>query len=209
LKNKQKQTLMKSRTEQELDIITRMRGEVMSRKEPTGVNLFLVWGYPTVVVLLLEFASEILWNADWYVWLWAGIPLVGAPLMAYYVKEDYERVHHRTLEQNVVIQLWFFIGGACCLSGFTMGFAGVYEQCYCTFEGLLVGMGSFLTGVISRSRYMKVCGLIGSLLSFVCLFLQGSLWPCQLLLSAVIIIITLVIPGHMTRHYVIKAKREE
>ena len=34
-------------THKELDIIARMRGEVMGRKEPTGENLFLVWGYPT------------------------------------------------------------------------------------------------------------------------------------------------------------------
>ena len=37
-------------TTEELDIITRMRGEVMSRSELTGENLFLAWGYPTVLV---------------------------------------------------------------------------------------------------------------------------------------------------------------
>lgn len=36
-------------TTNELDIITRMRGEVMSRKDLTGENLFLAWVYPTVI----------------------------------------------------------------------------------------------------------------------------------------------------------------
>ena len=40
-------------TTEELDMIARMRNEVMSRKELTGENLFLAWGYPTVIVLLL------------------------------------------------------------------------------------------------------------------------------------------------------------
>ena len=38
-------------TVEELDIITRMRGEVMSRQDVTGENLFLAWGYPTVLVM--------------------------------------------------------------------------------------------------------------------------------------------------------------
>lgn len=200
---------MNATTKHELDIISRIRGEVMSHKDNTGINLFLVWGYPTLVVILLEFAGLMLWNQNWYVWLWVGIPLVGVPLMMYFVNDDYERTHRRTLEQDVAMQLWFFIGGACCLGGFSTGIAGIYDLCYCTFQGLLIGLGSFLTGVISRSRYMKVGGFIGAVLSFACLFLQGSLWPWQLLLSALIVIITLIIPGHMTRHYVIKAKREE
>ena len=35
-----------------LDIITRVRGEVMGSRVPTGENLFLAWGYPTAIVLL-------------------------------------------------------------------------------------------------------------------------------------------------------------
>ena len=42
-------------TTDELDLISRVRGEVMSNKDLTGENLFLAWGYPTAIVLLLEF----------------------------------------------------------------------------------------------------------------------------------------------------------
>ena len=84
-------------TTDELNIITRMRGEVICRKELTGENLFLAWGYPTAIVLLLEFAALLIWNEDWCVWLWMGIPLIGIPLMMYFMNEDYERTRHRTL----------------------------------------------------------------------------------------------------------------
>lgn len=70
-------------TIEELDIITRMRGEVMSHKDVTGENLFLAWGYPTVLVLLAEFAALMIWNEDWCAWLWVGIPLIGAALQIY------------------------------------------------------------------------------------------------------------------------------
>ena len=180
---------------EQLDIITQMRGKVLSRQEHTGVNLFLVWGYPTVVVFLVEFAVLMLWHQNWCSWLWAAIPLIGAPLMIHFLRKDYDRTGRRTIDESIAIQLWLFVGGASALSGFITGITGVYEQSYCTIQGILLGMGCFLTGVISRYRPMTVCGIIGSLLAFVCPFLQGELWPWQLLNTALVTLITLIIPG--------------
>ena len=82
------------------------------------------------------------------------------------------------------------------------GFAGVFEQCYCMFQGLLIGMGCFLTGLILRYRPKVVCGIIGSALSFLPLFFQGEYWHWQLLIAAGVTIIALVIPGHLFHNYV-------
>ena len=189
-------------TTDELNIITRMRGEVICRKELTGENLFLAWGYPTAIVLLLEFAALLIWNEDWCVWLWMGIPLIGIPLMMYFMNEDYERTRHRTLEQNVILMMWVFIGFASVIGGASMGLAGVFPQCYCAFQGLLCGLGCFMTGIILHFRPKTVCGIISSVLSALPLFFQGDIWPWQLLVLAIIVIIALIIPGHLFRHYV-------
>ena len=189
-------------TKQELDIITQTRAEVLKRQELTGENLFLAWGYPTAIVLLLEFMALLIWNEDWCSWLWAGIPLIGGPLMVYFLNEDYERTHHRTLEANVILMMWIFIGFASCVGGTAMGFSGVFPQCYCSFQGLLVGMGCFMTGIILHFRPKIICGIVASALSAVPLFFQGDLWPWQLLIAAVIVTIALIIPGHMFRRYV-------
>ena len=189
-------------TNQELDIITRIRGEVSASKELTGENLFLAWGYPTALVLLLEFAALLLWNEDWCSWLWAGIPLIGTPLMLYFLNEDYERTHRRTLDQNVILVMWIFIGFASCVGGAAMGFSGVFRQCFFAYLGLLCGMGCFMTGIILHFSPKTVCGIIASLLSAVPLFFQGDLWPWQLLVTSGIITIALVIPGHLYRSYV-------
>lgn len=189
-------------TTEELDMIARMRNEVMSRKELTGENLFLAWGYPTVIVLLLEFAALMLWNEDWCSWLWVGIPLIGIPLMIYFLNEDYERAHRRTLDQNVILMMWIFIGFACCLGGAAMGIAGVFQQGFFALLSLLCGMGCFMTGIILHFRPKTVCGIISSMLSAVPLFLQGDLWPWQLLATAVIVTIALIIPGHLFRRHI-------
>ena len=189
-------------TTDELDIIARMRNEVKSRKELTGENLFLAWGYPTAIVLFVEFAALLLWNEDWCDWLWAGIPLIGTPLMIYFLNEDYERTHRMTLDQNVILMMWVFIGFASCLGGAAMGFAGVFQQSFFAYMGLLCGMGCFMTGVILHFRPKTICGIIASMLSAVPLFFQGDLWPWQLPATAVIVTIALIIPGHIFKKYV-------
>ena len=189
-------------TTEELDLISRLRGEVLSRKELTGENLFLGWGYPTAIVLLLEFAALQIWNEDWCSWLWVGIPLIGAPLMIYFLNEDYERTHSRTLEQNVILMMWIFIGFASCVGGAAMGFAGLFPLCYCAYQGLLMGMGCFMTGIILHFRPKTICGIIASALSATPLFLQGDLWPWQLLVASLIAVVALIIPGHLFRSYV-------
>ena len=189
-------------TNNELEIIAQVRSEVIGQKELTGENLFLAWGYPTAIVLLLEFLALMIWNEDWCIWLWAGIPLIGTPLMIYFLNEDYERTRHRTLDQNVILLMWIFIGFASCVGGAAMGFAGVFKQCYCAFQGMLVGMGCFMTGIILHFRPKTVCGIIASLLSVVPLFFQGDLWPWQLLFTSAITVIALIIPGHLFHRYV-------
>lgn len=189
-------------TPEELDIITRMRGEVMSRKDVTGENLFLAWGYPTVLVLLAEFVTLMMWNEDWCAWLWAGIPLIGTPLMVYFLHKDYNRTHSRTHEQKHILVMWIFIGFASCIGGWLMGVSGVFRQAFFAYLSLLCGMGCFMTGIILHFRPKAVCGILASLLSAVPLFFQGDLWPWQLLVTAVTVTISLIIPGHLFRSYV-------
>ena len=189
-------------TSQELDIIAQMRSKVMGSQEPMGENLFLVWGYPTAIFLLLEFAALIVLREVWCEWLWVGIPLVGVPLMVYYLNEDYERTGRRTLNQNVILMMWIFIGFASFVGGVTMGFTGIFPLCYCAYQGLLIGMGCFMTGIILHFRPKTICGIIASFLSAVPLFLQGDLWPWQLLVASLIAVVALIIPGHLFRRYV-------
>ena len=184
-------------TTDELDIISRMRGAVYSHSVPTGENLFLAWGYPTAFFLLVEVVAIMLWHENWCEWIWMGIPLVGAPLMIHFLRKDYDRTCNRSLDAKVILYMWIFVGFVSCLGGATMGFAGVFEMLYCTFQGILVGFGCFLTGVILRFRPKTVCGIVGTVLSFVSLFFQGDLWPLQLLVTAIVTVIALIIPGHM------------
>ena len=169
----------------------------MVPKEMTGPNPFLIWGYPTAFFLLLEFAALILLGKNWCWWLWVGIPLVGTPLMIYNLHKDYDRKHCRTKENNLILKMWIFLGFLSFVCGLSMGFAGIFGQCYCTCQGIVVSLGCFITGMIMRFRPKMVCGMMGAALSFVSLIFQGDMWPWQLLIAALVVVVTLIIPGHM------------
>ena len=166
----------------EIDIIRNMRAEVMSRKDITGENLFLVWGYPTAIVLFIEYLALITWGENWCVWLWVLIPLISTPLMIHYLRVDYKRTQHRTHEQSYILT--------------------VFEKFFFSYLGLLCGLGCFLTGIILDFRPKTVCGIVASLLSIIPLFLQGDNWPLQLLVTSAIVVIALIIPGHLFKRYV-------
>jgi hypothetical protein len=65
-----------------------------------------------------------------------------------------------------------------------------------------------MTGLILHFRPKTVCGILGSVLSFVSLFFQGDLWPWQLLVAVFVTVLTLIIPGHLFRRYVRKQYKE-
>lgn len=192
----------------ELDIISRIRSEVMSDRKLTGENLFLAWGYPTAVFLFVEFLALKLLNEDWCSWIWLGIPVVGAPLMMYFLKKEYERTGRRTLNANIILEMWIYVGFVSCIGGMTLGFAEVFQLLYATFQGLLISMGCFITGIILRFKPKTMCGIIGTALSFAALFFQGDQWPWQLFITSLVTVVTLIIPGHLFRHYVKKTNYE-
>ena len=122
--------------------------------------------------------------------------------MIYFLNEDYERTRRRTLEENVILMMWVFIGFACCLGGLAMGLANVYQMCLFPLIGFLCGMGCFMTGIILHFRPKTVCGIVASVLSAMPLFFQGDLWYWQLPIAAAITVVALIIPGHLFRNHV-------
>lgn len=194
---------------EELDIISQVRGKVMQKQKITGRNPFLVWGYSIVIFYLLTFAALMLWHSDWCLFILCGIPVVGVPFMENSLHEDYKRSHVRTKEDNYVLKIWLFIGVALGFAAFATGFAGLYHQCLFSLVCLFIGMGGVFTGVILQSKPKVVCGVIACLLSAVPLFLQGDLWPWQLFVTAIVTIIALVIPGHIYISYLTKHNQLE
>lgn len=181
-----------------LELITRMIQNSKKNLEVGSGNIFLLWGYLSVVtaavVMLLVWQTGIMkWN-----WLWFAIPLLGWPLQAYLQKRTERRV--LTYTDKVISAVWSTLGMA-------MGVGAVF---YCTDAGramlilplmvLCAGIGVAITGNIIRDRWMRFCGIFSF---FIGLFsikgmesfnLEGWYYDCATFI--VCIVLMFIIPGH-------------
>ena len=182
-----------------LELITRMIQNSKKNLEVGSGNIFLLWGYlsvvtAAVVMLLLVWQTGYMkWN-----WLWFAIPLLGWPLQAYLQKKTERRV--LTYTDKVISAVWSTLGMA-------MGVGAVF---YCTDADramlilplmvLCAGIGVAITGNIIRDRWMRFCGIFSF---FIGLFsikgmesfnLEGWYYDCATFI--VCIVLMFIIPGH-------------
>ena len=177
-----------------LEVIARTRGKVDMDSNPTGDPIFILWGSLTAFFYLLEFVLLRL-GFGWAVWLWAGVPVVGLPLMVLILRRSHRRDHRRTRGSKLVLDYWIFAACAIGIGGFIFGFFDIYELVENPMICLLVGIGCFLTGEVLRFRPKTVGGLLGAAVGIGAFLLQGELWVWQPLAVAVVAIVSLLIPG--------------
>ena len=180
-----------------LEVIARTRGKVNMDDKPTGNYLFPLWGWLTALFYLLGFIFIHFHHWEWGIWMWAGIPAVGIPLMIAILKKDRERTHMRTRRSKLVLDFWIFAACAIGIGGFIFGFAGVYEMIENPVICILVGIGAFITGEDVRFRPMIIGGIAGASFGLCSFLLQGELWPWQMLCVVLTAIVSLIIPGHL------------
>lgn len=181
-----------------LEVIARTRGKVdMDSNVLTGGWLFPLWGWLTAIFYSLAFILWQLYHQEWCLWLWVGIPVVGFPIMMSILRKDHERTHIRTHRSKLVLDYWIFAACAIGIGGFLFGFAGIYEMAENPLICVLVGIGAFLTGEVTRFRPMIAGGLIGASIGLGAFLLQGDLWVWQELCTVATAVSALIIPGHL------------
>ena len=178
-----------------LEVIARTRGKVEMDKVPTGENIFLLWGILTASFFLIQFVLWTTLRQSWCLWIWTGAVVIGWPWMIILLRRDHKRTHHRTHEAKIILDLWIFAGVACAVGGFAFGLADMFELFAVPLISLLVGIGAFVTGEVSRFRPKIIGGLVGAAIGIGSFILQGELWEWQMLSLSVVSVVSLVLPG--------------
>lgn len=178
-----------------LEVIARTRGKVEMDDIPTGGSLFPMWGALAAFFYALEFVLFKLTGAEWCLWLWIGIPVVGVPLMMSVLRKDRELTHMRTRSSKLVLDYWIFAACLIGAAGFLFGFAGIYGMVENPLICMLVAIGAFITGETLRFRPMIVCGLAGAAIGAGAFLLQGELWIWQMPAIVATAVVSLIIPG--------------
>lgn len=150
---------------------------------------FLIWGILVIAASITQFLMLI--NGMDYEsnWVWAGMVLIGLPITFIYEWKRGKRQKTITYNDRLNSILWLAFG----ISLMVIIFIAVYNQTDpIPFILVLVGLATFITGVMIRFRPLIFGGILFWVSSVVSVFISG---PDILLLNAVAIFLGYIIPG--------------
>ena len=192
---------------QSLELITSMIQDSRARLARNSGTPFLIWGYTTVAISILNY---VLFQCDVRIWwLWWLIPIIGWIGMTIWGKRDNGAKNYI---DRVISIIWSVIG----ISFLWIMFAFIYYHAPILFLVILMaGMGTTMTGFVIRDRVTKIGGIVAMASSMLFplkhwLMIRYvdidnaallSEWHCaDCLLFAAIFLFMMVIPGHILNH---------
>lgn len=204
--------------QESIELITRMIRNTRQRLERHSGRPFLIWGYTTVAISLLNYALNLtgadpLWSLTWFL-----IPVLGMLLMRLFPEKKSTDPH--TEIDRIVNALWLVCSLAlipifiiCIFHGWS------YRTSLFMLIALVMSIGAASTGLIVRSKIYTVAGFLGMGLSVLFALYDYTLiyWRQpdgaprnamllnnEILIFAAVFVIIMVIPGHIinyrTRH---------
>lgn len=193
---------------QSLELITSMINDTRNRLARNSGTPFLIWGYTTVAIALLNCVTTYLQLSHYWNFSWFAIPFIGWIGMMLFYKKDkgarniIDRVISIIWCVLSVAYLWIFIGST------------VYRAPILYYTILLMGVGTLITGLVLRHRTTQYCGVGAMICSLAYPFsiylihtsdiatitmLQSWAW-IEIAYFAAIFFVMMVIPGHILNH---------
>lgn len=202
--------------QESIELITRMIRNTRRRLERHSGRPYLVWGYTTVVISLLNYTLNVVGAAPEWSLTWFLIPVLGFVLMRLFPEK--KSTEPRTEIDRIVNSLWLVctlslipIFILCLFHGWS------YRPSLVALITLVMSIGSTATGLIVRSRIYTTAGLLGMVgTAAIALWdyylnqlpdpqrIDSCMLNNEILIFAVVFLVMMVIPGHIinyqTRH---------
>lgn len=191
-----------------LALIAEMIQKTKRRFPFIGGEMFLFWGYLSVLVAVLVFWLGYTMKYEFAYWLWFLIPAVGFPVTYVQHRRERGQATAKSYVDRIIAGVWNFVRT---LSIVFMLLCFVFMLCgYNTWLLMLlfafeaIGFGAAVTGVVIQERSFVFGGILsmtaGAL--FTCFIICGI--PVQvmyvMLLYGVSFIFTLIVPGHILNY---------
>ncbi len=158
---------------------------------------FLFWGWLVFSCCLVEFFLKVYIKYPGHYFVWWLMP-VGGIISAVYGSKRSKQTHVKTFIGDAISFLWI---GLCLGFGALIIIGGLISkgpgwQTPFTYYILLYGIGTFVCGSILRFRPLIIGGVINYVLAVVSVKLN---FDYQLLIAALAILTSYIIPGHLLR----------
>lgn len=209
----------KKLNEQEsLALITSMINDTRERLAENSGRPFLIWGYTSIAVSILEYAAiTFAWNRYW-VLAWWLIPIIGHTLMWMFCRKK-EHTPKSYIDRSIDA-VWTVFGGSILAAVCGNIIYGSHTMLLFSVV-MLVGTGVAITGIIIRNFATALGGVAAILISFVFPIMRqfqptveevgregvAAYISTDILIFAAIFFAMLVIPGHILNYKNRKSKR--
>jgi hypothetical protein len=180
--------------EQSLRIITSMI-ETTKHNISDSSHFFLLWGYATSIGCLLQYIlfAVVRYKHHYYAWF---ITIVATIIHFVFLRNYAKKEQVKTFVGEANSKLWAAMAMAFFAVSVIFTKMG-WQYCYPIFI-LLYGIGTYVSGNLIQFKPLIVGGFICIFLAAVTAYLPYDL---QMLMMAIAIIISYIVPGHLLRQY--------
>ncbi len=157
-----------------------------------GSHYFLLWGYTIFLGCIIQYSLLVIgYERHYYAW---SVTLVAIIIHNIFMFRDSKKQRAVTFIEEANGQLWMGIGIAFGVMSILFIKIG-WHYCF-PFYILFYGLGSFVSGKLIKFKPLVLGGIVCYVLSAVAVFTD---YPTQILITAISILISYIIPGHMLR----------
>jgi hypothetical protein len=179
--------------EESLQLIKSM---ISKTKDAVAVDSFylLFWGWLVFVCCVVEYVLMVCFKYPYHSFVWWTMPLGGIVSAVYSTRQARKRKSTTYIEEALGF-LWIAIG----MAFFVMVFINVISDAWktaFTYYILMYGIGTFVSGKLIRFRPLVIGGILNFILAAVSIKFN---FANQLLIGALAILISYIIPGHLLR----------
>lgn len=179
-----------------LALIGRMIENTRDRMVRNAGRPYLVWGYTTVVFTLIVWAAVVHTGDPSWNWLWFGLPLTGGAVM-YLTRPRNPEGSVRTFVDRVIDHVWMVVGLAAFFSA-SLSMTAMARPPMLFLIVLLMGMGTALTGLITRFKPSVIGGFLGMAIAPALLVIRQTTPGALVFIAAFAVM--MIVPGHILNY---------
>lgn len=197
--------------QESLALITSMINDTRERLAKDSGRPFLIWGYTTVLVSLLEYVAHRFGWTEYAGLFWFFIPVIGHTLI--WLTGRKKQNLPKSYIDRCVSEVWTVLGVSCLTAVFAEILYGTHTMMFFSII-LLIGSGTAMTGLIIKDFTTSLVGALSMLASLIFPVMR-QLQPtveevgqegvdkyisADILIFAAIFFAMLVIPGHILNY---------
>ena len=157
-------------------------------------HYFLMWGWAVMIGCLLQYYLKVIAGYSQYYLAWLIIPAAWV-IHFLFVYRDAKSTRVRTFVSEANVYLWTAITLGFFALGFVFAKIG-WQYCF-PFYILFYGMGTYVSGRLIKFKPLIIGGIICFPLVIIAV---SSSYDMQILISALAIFISYIIPGYILRY---------